>query len=261
MPPMHCEQLMAAWKNTTEWRRHWRFAVRDFTDSLELLELFNSYLVVNMSIPSFVGPLASALLFLLTVFGCCFYYCYFKPKRQRRKDAEGKRAVVNSRTGSPSFTARSCPTRAPRKYSYDEECYSGLSPYSAGYCFHGGFPISSSYYEPNWQRPSKFKGPAVVKVVNNKTGSGQGLKPKTQSGELRIDILKERCHGTVVPKHCISRQFSTESHGSSKNSCHLQVIQECEEEREENEEISEINSKTPDEGCDIVNTCKNTCPV
>jgi len=214
-----------------------------------------------MNIPSFVGPLASALLFLLTVFGCCYYYCYFKPKRQRRKDAEGKRAVSNSSTGSPSFTSRSYPTGTARKYSYDEECYSGLSPYSAGYCFHGGFPISSSYYEPNWQRSSKFQGPAVVKVINNKTGSGQSQKPKTQCGELRIDMLKERCHGTVVPKHCISRQLSTESHGTSRNSCHLQVIQECEEEREETEEISETNNKTPDEGCDIVNTCKNTCSV
>ena len=170
-----------------------------------------------MNVPSFVGPLASALLFLLTVFGFCFYYCYFKPKRQRRKDAEGKRAVVNSSTGSPSFTSRSFPTGAARKYSYDEECFSGLSPYSAGYCFHGGFPISSSYYEPNWQRPRKFQGPAVVSVVNNKTGSGQSQKPKTQGGELRIDLLKERCHGTVVSKHIISRQLSTESHGSIRN--------------------------------------------
>lgn len=207
-----------------------------------------------MNIPSFVGPLASALLFLLTVLGFCFYYCYFKPKRQRRKDAEGNGTVVN--TESPNFTSRSYATA--RKYSYDEECYSGLSPYSAGYCLHGGFPIASSYYEPNWQRPRKFQGPAVVKVIN-KTGSGQCQKPKTQCGELRIDMLKERCHGTV-PKHCISRQLSTESHGSSRNSCHLQVIQECEEEREENEEISEINNKKP-EGCDIDNTCNNTCSV
>lgn len=216
-----------------------------------------------MNIPSFVGPLASALLFLLTVFGFCFYYCYFKPKRRRRKDARSNGVAVNSSTGSPSFTARSYPTGAARKYSYDEECYSGLSPYSAGYCFHGGFPISSSYYEPNWQRPSKFQGPAVVKVINNKTGNGQGQKPKTQCGDLRIDMLSERCHGTV-PKHCVSRQLSTESHGSSRTSCHLQVIQECEEETEEkeaNEAISEINNKTPDEGCDIVNTCKHTCSV
>ena len=196
-----------------------------------------------MNVPSFVGPLASALLFLLTVFGFCFYYCYFKPKRQRRKDAKGNGAVVNSSSGSPSYIPRSYPTRAARKYSYDEECYSGLSPYSAGYCFHGGFPISSSYYEPNWKRPSKFQGPAVVKVINNKTGSGQSQKPKAQCGELRIDMLKERCNGTVVPKHCISRQFSTESHGSRRSSFHLQVIQECEEEREENEAISEIQQQ------------------
>ncbi len=209
-----------------------------------------------MEIPSFVGPLASALLFLLTVFGFCFYYCYIKPRRQRRKDAETN---GSTNTGSPRIATGSCPTRAVRKYSYEEECYSGLSPYSAGYCFHGGFPIVAPHYEQNWQRPRKFQGPAVPVVNVTK-------KPpcKTPCGELRIDMIKERCHGTV-PKHLyITRQSSTDSHGSCRNSCHLQVIQECEEEREENEEVSEIDNKKSCEGCDVdnsPNTCNNTCTV
>ncbi|KAJ7371096.1 hypothetical protein OS493_027784 [Desmophyllum pertusum] len=208
-----------------------------------------------MNIPSFVGPLASALLFLLTVFGFCFYYCYFKPMRQRKKDAECKDS-----TGSPSFTSRSCPKRAMKKYD-EESCYdysSGFSPYSAGFCFHGGFPISNStasYYEQNWQRPRKYQGPAVVKVT--RTGNGQQcLKPKT-CGEPRVDMIKDlRCHG----KAGLARQLSTDSHASSRNSCHLQVIQECEEEMEENEEISEISSKKLGEGCSDGDnsTCNNT---
>lgn len=57
--------------------------------------------------------------------------------------------------------------------------------------------------------------------------------------ELRVDdIIKAR----IAKKPCISRQFSSESHGARK-SCHLQVIQECEEEKEENEEKSEIKDK------------------
>lgn len=201
-----------------------------------------------MEIPSFVGPLASSLLFLLTVFGFCFYYCYFKPRRQRRKDAEAANGTVTN-SASPNFTSRSCPTRAPRKYSYEEECYSGLSPYSAGYCFHGGFPIVTPHYEQNWQRPKKYQGPAVVNVIK---------KPKTPPcEELRIDTIKERCHGPI-PKHLyISRQLSTDSHGS-RGSCHLQVIQECEEEKEEEEEISEIDNKKLCDGCDVDST-PNTC--
>lgn len=204
-----------------------------------------------MEIPSFVGPLASALLFLLTVFGFCFYYCYIKPRRQRKHDAEANGTVTN--TTSPS----SCPTGAARKYSYEEECCSGLSPYSAGYCFHGGFPIAATYYEQNWQRPRKYQGPAVVNVIK---------KPKMQCCEPRIDVIncKERCHGTV-PKHLyVCRQASTDSHGSSRGSCHLQVIQECEEEKEEDEEVSEIDNKNSCEGCDVdntPNTCNNTCTV
>lgn len=197
-----------------------------------------------MDIPSFVGPLASTLLFLLTVFGFCFYYCYFKPRRQRSKEAASSNAVSN--TGSPSFTVRSCPTRGAKSYGYEEEyCSYGsaLSPYSAGYCFHGGFPITTSaamYYQQNTQLAKKYHGPAVVKVV--KTGSRPC--PKAKPCELRVDLLKDRLHGAGQKPFAV-RQLSCDSQASFRNSCYLQVIQEsdCEEENEDNEEISEINDK------------------
>ena len=194
-----------------------------------------------MNIPSYVGPLGSAFLFLLVVFGFCFYYCYWKPRRQRNNTQAGK--SMTSSTGSPS--ARSCPSKGVKTYLYEEEFGYGsaLSPYSAGYCFHGGFPISTStatYYQHNTQPVKKYPGPAVAKVV--KSGSKQC--PKAKPCELRVDMLKEHLHG-VGHKPFPVRQLSCESQGSYRNSCHLQVIQEseCEEEEKENEDISEINSK------------------
>lgn len=199
-----------------------------------------------MNIPSYVGPLGSAFLFLLAVFGVCFYYCYLKPRRQRNNTQAGKSMASN--TGSPCITARSCPSSGAKTYRYEEEFSYGsaLSPYSAGYCFHGGFPISTStatYYQHNTQPAKKYLGPAVAKVV--KSGSKQCQKAKPC--DLRVDMLKGHLHGAGHKPFPV-RQLSCDSQGSFRNSCHLQVIQEseCEEEVEkENEEISENNDKGP----------------
>lgn len=202
-----------------------------------------------MKIPSFVGPLVSTILFLMVVFGFCFYYCYWKPKRQRKKSAECNKN--NTATGSPSLT--SCPSRTAKKKSlFDEECSYGynstLSPYSAGYCFHGGFPmVNPTCYEQTWQsscRKMKYQAPIC------KVNTEQSKKAKGACCELRVDVVKERSK----TKPCVARQFSSESHGP-RNVCHLQVIQECEEEKEENEEVSEINNKDLENGeCNIVAT-------
>lgn len=190
----------------------------------------------GMKIPSFVGPLVSAVLFLLVLFAFWFYYCYLKPKRQRKKN-RGCNNTANPE--SPSLTG--CRSRAAAKSSsYDEECFygygSGLSAYSAGYCFHGGFPmVNLTSYEQRWQPPKKMRDQASL--FNTKIE--QCNKQNKACCELRVDdIIKAR----IAKKPCISRQFSSESRGARK-SCHLQVIQECEEEKEENKEKSEIKDK------------------
>ena len=183
-----------------------------------------------MTIPSFVGPLVSAFLFLAVVFGFCLYYCYFKPKRLRRKDEEYKKNNI-AKPESPSLT--SCPSRAAKKkcsLRYDEECSYGsaLSPYSAGYCFHGGFPMVNCY-EQRWEAPMR-----KMKYQTPMCKLEQCKKPSKPCCELRVT--------NVIKKPCVSRQLSCESPGA-RNVCHLQVIQECEEEKEENEDCSEINNK------------------
>lgn len=190
----------------------------------------------GMKIPSFVGPLVSAVLFLSVLFAFWFYYCYLKPKRQRKKN-QGCNNTANPE--SPSLSG--CRSRAAAKSSsYDEECFygygSGLSAYSAGYCFHGGFPmVNLTSYEQRWQPPKKMRDQASL--FNTKIE--QCNKQNKACCELRVDdIIKAR----IAKKPCISRQFSSESHGARK-SCHLQVIQECEEEKEENKEKSEIKDK------------------
>lgn len=51
--------------------------------------------------------------------------------------------------------------------------------------------------------------------------------------QLRVDVINE-CVPTSKSCVYISRQLSTESRGS-RHVCHLQVIQECDEDRQENE--------------------------
>ena len=189
-----------------------------------------------MNIPSFVGPVVSSILFLMTVFGFCFYYCYWKPKRQRKKNAECAKSNT-SNPASPSLTSRSHSAKRGKKTcSYDEEfCYgSGLSPYSVGYCVHGGLPMAySTCHEQRWQ-PPKMKYQMQCKF---QTKIEKCRKPKACC-EIRDDVTKE----LAVPKPCISRQFSTESR-TARQVCHLKVIQECEEEKEEIEEVCEANKK------------------
>ena len=191
-----------------------------------------------MNIPSFVGPVVSSILFLMTVFGFCLYYCYWKPKRQRKKKTECAKNNT-SNPESPSLTSRSHSAKKGKKTSsYDDEfsCGYSLSPYSAAYCYHGGFPmVNSTCYEQRWQ-PSKMKyqEPCTLKF---QTKTEQCGKPKACC-KVRVDVKKE----LSVPKPCISRQFSTESHGA-RQVCHLQIIQECEEEKEEIEEVCEANNK------------------
>lgn len=189
----------------------------------------------------------SVILFLLTVFGFCFYYCYWKPKRRRRKEAECKRNNI-SKSGSPKFVTPSHSTK--KRSRYDEECsyggYNyGLSSYSAGYCFHGGFPVTNiTCSEQRWQPPKlKMKYQTPYKTNSRKTA--QCVKPKS-SCEVRVDVNKDR----PAPIPCISREFSTESRGS-RYPCHLQVIQECEEEKEEDEVIPVVENDFENQQCKV----------
>lgn len=185
-----------------------------------------------MNIPSFVGPLGSIILFLLTVFGCWFYYCYWKPKRRRKRNAECSEET-SAVAGSPSLKSRS-----KRTYKSDEDCYYGFnsefSSYSAGYCFHGGFPMVSSASEQRWQ-PVKMK---YQKPCAKFSEIEQCSETSDDTCcELRVHVMNER---RAIPCKLISRQCSTDSRGS-RQVCHLQAIQECEEEKGESEVRSDVN--------------------
>ena len=189
-----------------------------------------------MKIPSFVGPLGSIILLLLTIFGFCFYYCYWKPRRSRKQKGECTR---NTSTGSSSSKSRSKKT-----FQDDDDVYycynsSGATAFPTGYCFHGGLPMAAvSCSEQRWQPVKmKYRTPCVAfPEVKECVESSENL-----CRQLRVDVINER---VPTSKSCgyISRQLSTDSRGS-RHVCHLQAIQECDEDKQENEECCEVEIK------------------
>ena len=186
----------------------------------------------SMNVPSFVGPLGSILLFALTVLGFCFYHCYWKPKRRRRQNAESRKVDTEpsraiSRSKQAKWTSK----------NEEDCCYdfrSDLSSYSAGYCFQGGYPFTSGCSEQRWH-PVKMKYQKPCEKFSL-TESGA----KADCCELRVDVVNDR--PTAKPCKIISRQLSTDSRGS-RQVCHLQVIQECEEEKAEDGECCKVDVK------------------
>ena len=176
-----------------------------------------------MNIPSFVGPLGCALVFFLTIFGICFYYCYIKPKRQNRN----KRATGNSEAKSGHNGANRL------KYSYhDDEFYYGLptTSYSAGYVAYGGFPIvASGWHESRWTYPTKPEASSRIGDTKRNVTTSYKVRNESKSRQFR-------------PRPGIIRELSIEKN-RVRTASQLQVIQECDEEKEE-----EDNSETNREG-------------
>lgn len=98
-----------------------------------------------MNIFLFVGLFGSIILFLLIVFGCWFYYCYWKLKRCCKWNVECFEEIL---VVVGFLSLKLC---FKRIYKSDEDCYYGFNFeflfYLVGYCFYGGFLMVSSVFE------------------------------------------------------------------------------------------------------------------
>ena len=106
---------------------------------------------MSSKVPKWIGPALSPVVFIVLIAAVCFYYCYWKPRREKTKeknqavDEQAKKRVISpslSRQSSVSKNKNKQPDDEEMSYGsgyYDCDMYTSYGPYCMDYC-----PLPSS---------------------------------------------------------------------------------------------------------------------
>ncbi|XP_031552336.1 uncharacterized protein LOC116289530 [Actinia tenebrosa] len=147
----------------------------------------------SVKIPKWIGPTLCPVVFILLIAAVCFYYCYWKPRREKNKEKkEAENKQVKEKMISPSLSRQSPGSggkNTPHVHEemtyecgyYDCEPYTTYEPYCMDYC---PLPRSGLSYCVQYDRP-KFV-----------------YCPTSYHAKSRDTAVQSKCKGTDKIRKC-----------------------------------------------------------